>query len=102
MSPTIPRTAVVAYSVPEDETGLHSVGASHIPQADGECARRCADWLGGRFKRMCGALSLLRGLLWGNRDAERFQIIEPGSRPGSSADAGIMRAEYADGKADPS
>ena len=65
---------------------------------EAEYARRCADWLGWRFERMRGNPALLRDLLWGNWDAERFQIIEPGSRLGNSADAAIMRADPADGK----
>jgi len=35
----------------------------------------------------------LRDLLWGNWDAARFQIIEPGMRLGHEPDENIMRAE---------
>jgi len=58
-------------------------------------ASRCAKWLGWKFERMHGDPRLLRDLLWGNWDAGRFQIIEPASRLGNSADAAIMRAEPA-------
>lgn len=67
-------------------------------EREAEYARRCADWLGWRFERMRGDPSLLRDLLWGNWDAERFQIIEPGSRLGHCPDATIMRAEPAEAK----
>jgi len=66
--------------------------------AEAEYARRCADWLGWRFEWMRGDPLLLRDLLWKNWDANRFQIIEPGSRLGHSPDAAIMRAEPAAGK----
>lgn len=56
-------------------------------------ARRCADWLGWRFERMRGDPSLLRDLLWGRWDPDRFQIIEPGSRLGNSGDSNVMRSE---------
>ncbi|MDD5198822.1 MAG: DUF1638 domain-containing protein [Terrimicrobiaceae bacterium] len=63
-------------------------------------ARRCADWLGWRFERIRGDPSLLRDLLWGRWDPERFQIIEPGSQLANSADANVMRSEPANEKAD--
>ena len=56
-------------------------------------ARRCAEWLGWKFERIRGDAALLRDLLWGNWDAVRFQIIEPGAQLGQSADENIMRAE---------
>jgi len=67
-------------------------------EPEAEYARRCADWLGWRFERMRGDPALLRDLLWGNWDAERFQIIEPGSRLGHCPDTSIMRAEPAEVK----
>jgi hypothetical protein len=56
-------------------------------------ARKCADWLGWKFEHQRGDTKLLRDLLWGNWDAARFQIIEPGMQLGQSADENIMRAE---------
>jgi len=44
---------------------------------------------------MRGDPTLMRDLLWGNWDDARFQIIQPGSRLGNSADDAIMRAEPA-------
>ena len=67
--------------------------------SEAEYARRCADSLGWRFERIRGDASLMRDLLWGNWDAERFQIIEPGFRLGHSPDAAILRAEPADAPA---
>jgi len=66
--------------------------------AEAEYARRCADWLGWKFERMHGDPALLRDLLWGNWDAERFQIIEPGSRLGHSPDEAILRSERVETK----
>jgi hypothetical protein len=56
-------------------------------------ARKCADWLGWKFERLQGDPKLLRDLLWGSWDNERFQIIEPGMQLGQSADANVLRAE---------
>lgn len=56
-------------------------------------ARKCADWLGWKFEHRHSDPTLLRDLLWGNWDAERFQIIEPGMQLGHAPDEAIMRAE---------
>jgi len=64
-------------------------------ETEAEYASRCAAWLGWRFERMRGDPALLRDMLWGNWDAQRFQIIEPGSQLANSADAAVMRTEPA-------
>ena len=56
-------------------------------------ARQCAEWLGWKFEHQAGDPALLRDLLWGNWDAARFQIIEPGMQLGQAPDDSIMRAE---------
>lgn len=63
--------------------------------ADSECAyaRRCAEWLGWKFERRRGDPALLRDLIWGPWDEQRFQIVHPGMRLGHAADEDIMRAE---------
>jgi hypothetical protein len=58
-------------------------------------ARNCADWLGWRFERLSGDPALLRDLLWCNWDADRFQIIEPGSMLAQAGDESVMRSEPA-------
>ena len=58
-------------------------------------ARRCADWLGWKFEQRPGDPALLRDLLWGNWDSERFLVIDPGQQVGQAADESIMRAEPA-------
>jgi hypothetical protein len=58
-------------------------------------ARSCADWLGWRFERLSGDPSLLRDLLWCNWDAERFQIIEPGSLLAQAHDESVMCSQPA-------
>jgi len=62
-------------------------------EAEAAYARKCADWLGWKFERLKGDPALLRDLLWGIWDDERFQIIEPGSRLVHVPDESIMRAE---------
>ncbi len=50
------------------------------PDAEAEAAyaKRCADWLGWRFERRPGDPSLVRDLLGGRWDDDRFQIAQPG------------------------
>jgi hypothetical protein len=67
-------------------------------ESEADYAHRCATWLDWRFERLRGDPSLLRDLLLGRWDAERFQIIDPGLRLGHSVDASIMRAEPVDEK----
>jgi hypothetical protein len=62
-------------------------------KAEAEYARKCADWLGWKFEHLRGDPTLLHDLLWGNWDAERFQIIEPGMQLGHAPDETIIRAE---------
>jgi hypothetical protein len=62
-------------------------------ESEADYARKCADWLGWKFEHLHGNPALLRDLLWGNWDNQRFQIIEPGMQLGHSPDAAIMRAE---------
>ena len=56
-------------------------------------ARHCADWLGWKFEQRPGDPALLRDLLWGNWDSERFLVIDPGQQVGQAADESIMRAD---------
>jgi hypothetical protein len=60
---------------------------------EADYARKCVDWLGWKFEHLRGDPALLRDLLWGNWDAARFQIIEPGRQLGHAPDENIMRAE---------
>ena len=62
-------------------------------ESEAAYAKKCTDWLGWKFERIRGDAKLLHDLLWGNWDAARFQIIEPGVQLGQSADENIMRAE---------
>jgi len=60
---------------------------------EADYAMNCADWLGWKFEHLRGDPKLLRDLIWGNWDAGRFQIIEPGMQLGHAPDETIMRAE---------
>jgi hypothetical protein len=66
------------------------------PEAD--YAKQCADHLGWKFERIHGDPTLLRDLLEGRWDDERFQIIRPGEALGHSPDERILRAENAAAK----
>jgi len=75
-----------------DTATFLDLGTSGAP-AEAEYARKCADWLGWRFEHLRGDATLLRDLLWGNWDHQRFQIIEPGMQLGHAPDETILRAE---------
>jgi hypothetical protein len=60
-------------------------------ELEADYARRCADWLGWKYERRRGDATLLHDLLWGNWDAERFQIVEPGLRLEQAMDDSILR-----------
>lgn len=60
---------------------------------EAEYAQQCADSLGWKFEHIHGDSNLLRDLLWGNWDDERFQTIAPGSMLGHSPDDKVMRSE---------
>jgi len=62
-------------------------------EAEADYAKKCADWLGWKFERLPGHATLLRDLLWGNWDPQRFQIVEPGQQLSQAADETILRAE---------
>lgn len=55
-------------------------------------AERCAESLGWRFAPEPGDARLLRDLLHGPWDAERFLVVEPGQQVAYSADAAIVKA----------
>jgi len=62
-------------------------------EVEAEYARRCAEWLGWKFERIRGDAQLLRDLLWGNWDNDRFQIVLPGQQIVHVPDETILRAE---------
>jgi Protein of unknown function (DUF1638) len=55
-------------------------------------AEQCARSLGWRFQGYPGDASLLRDLLHGPWDSERFLVVRPGERIAHAADASIVRA----------
>ena len=64
------------------------------PDAEAEAAyaQGCARWLGWNFERIAGDPTLLRDLLCGPWDAERFEVVEPGRRLEQALDGGILRS----------
>jgi hypothetical protein len=58
--------------------------------------RECAEWMGWKFEHLPSSPQLLKDLLWGRWDHQRFLILEPGNRIGQSADESVMRAEALD------
>jgi hypothetical protein len=61
--------------------------------SEADYARGCARSLGWKFEHLPGDPTLLRDLLWGRWDTERFQIIPPGMQLGQAPDDSILRAE---------
>lgn len=62
-------------------------------EQEADYAKNCAEWLGWKFERLPGDPTLLRDLLWGNWDDDRFQIIPAGMQLGHAPDESVMRAE---------
>jgi len=65
-------------------------------EAEAAYAEGCARWLGWRFRRLPGDPGLLRDLLAGKWDAERFLVVHPGETIAHSPDDRIVRAEAGD------
>lgn len=61
-------------------------------------ARQCAAWLGWRFEQLRGDPTLLRDLLWGNWDEQRFQVVLPGQQLEHAPDETILRSEPVSGR----
>jgi len=59
---------------------------------DRRYAEECAKSLGWRFQRHAGDSTLLRDLLHGPWDSERFLVVQPGERIAHTADATIVKA----------
>lgn len=72
----------------------HAAYVDHGLPGDGDhrrYAEQCADSLGWRFAPQAGDPRLLRDLLHGPWDAERFLVVEPGHRIAFSADTAIVK-----------
>lgn len=78
-----------------NDTALYLDLGTEDAEAEAAYSRRCADWLGWRFERMRGDAQMLKDLLGGHWDSDRFQIIRPGEQLAHSPDDAIMRAEPA-------
>jgi hypothetical protein len=57
---------------------------------DVEFTRKCADWLGWKFDRQCGAPDLIRALVLGPWDADRLVVIQPGETIRLTGDQRVM------------
>ncbi|QNN23195.1 DUF1638 domain-containing protein [Planctomycetales bacterium ZRK34] len=66
-----------------------TIGAT---DADVQYTQACADWLGWQFDHQHGDADLLRSLLEGRWDDDRFLVIEPGQTFTASGDDRIVRA----------
>lgn len=75
------------------DTATYMDLGSAVGPAEALYARQCAESLGWKFEHLTGDPALLRDLLWGPWDADRYQIIEPGMQVGQSTDETILRAE---------
>jgi hypothetical protein len=65
---------------------------------DVEYTQSCAKWLNWKFDHQRGDPELLRALLAGPWDSERFLVLEPGQTPRMTADAQIVTAMRINGK----
>jgi len=63
-----------------------------VEQADIAYTQECADWLGWQFDQQQGSADLLRDLMAGAWDDERFQVIRPGQAFRAVADERIITA----------
>jgi hypothetical protein len=61
-------------------------------EKDIRVTRECADWLGWEFDRQHGCPGLLRDLLSGNWDNDRFLVLQPRQTPRMTADEQIVKA----------
>ncbi len=66
---------------------------------DRKYSERCAQSLGWRFRHHAGDATLLRDLLHGPWDSERFLVVRPGERIAHSVDAAIIKAIPAERRA---
>ncbi len=64
-----------------------SVGATDRDRDD---TRRCADWLGWKYDEQAGDPALLRALLAGDWDDERFLVLQPGQTLRMTADERVI------------
>ena len=62
-------------------------------RTEAEYAAKCAEFMGWKFEKQQGDPTLLKDLLWGHWDHERFLILEPGQQLGQATDESVMRAE---------
>jgi hypothetical protein len=81
------------------ETFSHHNCAAYVDMTDNAKAeaycRRCAESLAWEYKRLPGDASILRDLVEGRWDPERFLVVEPGHRVVQASDGSIIRAEPA-------
>lgn len=59
--------------------------------SEAEYARHCADWLGWKFEHLKGDPTLLRDLLTGPWDDQRFLVVPPGGCIAHSPDSQVMK-----------
>jgi len=62
-------------------------------EGEAEHTKDCADWLKWKFDRFTGDASLLRDLVLGGWDPDRFLILSPGQTATLSADDQIIRPQ---------
>lgn len=73
-----------------DRASFVDLGVGAV-DGDVDYTRRCADWLGWSFDRQHGDPALLRALLCGEWDDDRFLVLEPGQTLQMTADERIVR-----------
>ena len=81
-----------------DRATYVDLGVGATPE-DLAFTQECAAWLGWKFDRQCGDPGLLKAMLAGDWDNERFIVLEPGQTFRMTADERVI--EPADGSATP-
>lgn len=81
-----------------DRATYVDLATSGATEADLAYTKGCAAWLGWQFDRQHGDRALLRDLLTGPWDAERFLVLVPGQSPQMTADTQIVTAVTVNGK----
>ena len=80
------KTMWVSY----DTASFIDQGTADAPQ-EAAYTRQCAEFLGWKFEHLQGDPALLRDLLFGRWDEERFQVVAPRAMLAHSADERILK-----------
>jgi len=87
-----------AWFTSYDRATYVDLGTPGATDSDVAYTQACAQWLGWKFDRQKGSRTLLRDLITGNWDDERFLVLAPGQTPQMTADQQVVTAVTLNGK----